>query len=235
MGRTAVVTGATGLLGRHVALAFFKNSYNVAINYLESEKQAKELLNLSENRIFNVRADVSNMNDVKDMANKIFMRFGNIDVLVNNAGITVDSLLIKYKEDDWDRVINVNLKGVFNCIKVFAPFMKRGGHIINISSYSGLKGREGQVAYSASKAALIGLTKTAAVEFSKNNIRVNVIAPGYMPSRMGVSAEVALKKAIRESLLEVLSDPEEVANFIIYLANTKNITGQVFCIDSRII
>lgn len=113
--------------------------------------------------------------------------------------------------------------------------MTEGGHIINISSYSGLKGKEGQAAYSASKAALLGLTKTAALELAVNNIRVNAVLPGYMPTGMGLGAGAALDRAKNDSLLKVLSDPKEVAKFIIHLAGMENITGQIFCLDSRII
>jgi 3-oxoacyl-[acyl-carrier protein] reductase len=113
--------------------------------------------------------------------------------------------------------------------------MKKGGHIINISSYSGLKGKKGQTAYSASKAALLGLTKTAAIELAKHRIRVNAILPGYMPTKMGIKAGEALTRAKETSLLNTLSDPKEAARFIVYLAGTENITGQIFCLESRII
>lgn len=235
MDRTAVITGATGLLGKEITFSLFRNSYNVVINYLRSEEVAKSLAEMIGETSLLVRADISKFNDVKDMAELVYRRFGNIDVLINNAGITRDSLLLKFKEVDWDEIISVNLKGAFNCIRAFAPIMKDGGHIINISSYSGLKGKVGQVAYSSSKAALIGLTKSVAREFANRNIKVNAITPGYMPSKMGISAEKAMVMAKEESLLKTLSDPQEVSRFIIFLIGTKSITGQVFNLDSRIV
>jgi 3-oxoacyl-[acyl-carrier protein] reductase len=233
MNRTALVTGAAGLLGKEITTTLLKNSYNVVINYHESEYMAA-LMEYEENRYLLIKADVSKYDDVKEMSKEVHKRFDRLDVIINNAAITRDELLVKYKESDWEDVINVNLKGVFNCIKAFVPLMKEGGHIINISSYSGLKGKAGQVAYSASKAALIGLTKTAAKEFAHKNIRVNAIVPGYMASKMGILAQRAMQEAIRESLLKTLCDPKEVAKFILYLIETKTITGQIFCLDSRI-
>lgn len=235
MNRTAVITGSTGFLGKEIAFAFFRNSYNVVINYFESKQIADEIVSVMGTKAFAIKADVSRFDEVRKMAEVVHKRYDSINVLINNAGITKDTLLIKYREDDWDRVINVNLKGVFNCIKAFAPFMGNGGHIINISSYSGLKGKAAQTAYSASKAALIGLTKTVAKELAEKNIKVNAVTPGYMPSKMGISAQRALIEAKQESLLKSLSDPKDVAGFIVYLSETEKITGQVFCLESRII
>lgn len=233
--KVAVVTGGTGGLGREIALAFYENAYRVAINYLESEKSAQEIVGAIGDAAIAVKADVSRFENVSKMAETVYKKWGRVDVLINNAGVAKDALLIKQGEKDWDRIIDVNLKGVFNAIKAFAPLMRDGGHIVNISSYSGLKGKEGQSAYSASKAALLGLTKTAAIELAENKIKVNAILPGYMPTKMGINAEEALKKAKEDSLLNTLSDPKEAARFIIYLAGTENITGQVFCLESRII
>lgn len=233
--KVAVITGASGGLGKEIALSFSENGYRIVINYLESKKSAQEFAEMMGDMAISVKADVSRFEDVSKMAEFIHEKWGGVNVLVNNAGITKDALLIRQSEDDWDRIMDVNLKGAFNCIKAFAPLIKHGGHIINISSYSGLKGKEGQTAYSASKAALLGLTKTAAAELAEYKIRVNAILPGYMPTKMGVSANEALKKAKETSLLNTLSDPEEVAGFIIYLAGTENITGQIFYFESRII
>lgn len=233
--KVAVITGGAGGLGREIAKAFHENGYGIVINYFESGKQARELFETMGGSVLTVKADVGNSDEVSAMAEHVYKKWGRVDVLVNNAGITKDALLIKQGEKDWDRIMNVNLKGAFNCIKAFAPLMKDGGHIISISSYSGLKGKEGQAAYSASKGALLGLTKTAAVELSEHGIKVNAILPGYMPTKMGIKAEEALKGAKEASLLNVLSDPMEAARFIVYLANTENITGQVFCLESRII
>lgn len=231
--KVAVITGGTGGLGKEIATAFCENACMVAINYLESEKQAQEFAGIAGDRALPTKADVSSFDEVAGMAEHVYKKWGRVDVLVNNAGITKDALLVRQSEKDWDRIIDVNLKGAFNCIKAFAPLMKDGGHIINISSYSGLKGKEGQAAYSASKGALLGLTKTAAIELAEYRIKVNAILPGYMPTKMGINAEDALKKAKANSLLNTLSDPKEVARFIIYLTSTENITGQVFCLESR--
>jgi 3-oxoacyl-[acyl-carrier protein] reductase len=233
MNRTALVTGAAGLLGKEITITLLKNSFNVVINYYKSEYTAA-LTDYKENRYLLIKADVSKSDDVKEMSKEVYKRFGRIDIIINNAAITRDELLIKYKESDWEDVINVNLKGAFNCIKTFVPLMKDGGHIINISSYSGLKGKAGQAAYSASKAALIGLTRTAAKEFAHKNIRVNAVVPGYMASNMGMLAQKAMQEAIEKSLLKTLCDPIEVAKFILYLIETKTITGQIFCLDNRI-
>lgn len=233
--KASVITGATGGLGKEIVRVFLKDGFRVAANYIESSKIAEELAEAAGDRVMPIRSDVSRFEDVFKMAEIVHEKWGRVDVLINNAGITKDLLLIKQSEKDWDRIMDVNLKGVFNCIKAFAPLMKDGGHIINISSYSGLKGKEGQAAYSASKAALLGLTKTAAVELAEYKIRVNAILPGYMPTKMGVHAGDAMKKAKEASLLNTLSDPKEVARFIVYLAGTENITGQVFCLESRIV
>lgn len=233
--KIVVITGATGGLGREITMAFYKNACNVVINYLESNRLAHELVETMGDRAMLIRADAGKFADVSAMANQVYENWGSVDILINNAGITKDALLIKQSEEDWDRIIDVNLKGAFNCIKAFAPIMKNGGHIINISSYSGLKGKEGQAAYSASKAALFGLTKTAAIELASSKIKVNAVLPGYMLTKMAIKAEKASKKAKKESLLNTLSDSKEIAQFIVHLTETKNITGQIFCLESRII
>ncbi|MDI6800504.1 MAG: SDR family oxidoreductase [Thermodesulfovibrionales bacterium] len=233
--KVVVITGGTGGLGREIALAFYEAGCMVVVNYHKSEGEAERLAQVMCDKMLAAKADVSSLGDVSAMAEEVEKQWGRVDVLINNAGITKDSLLIKQSEKDWDRIIDVNLKGAFNCIKGFVPLMREGGHIINISSYSGLKGKGGQAAYSASKAALLGLTKTAAVELAEYKIKVNAFLPGYMPTEMGMNAEEAMKIAKEESLLHTLSDPKEAAGFILYLAGTKNITGQVFCLDSRIV
>ncbi|KAF0143184.1 MAG: 3-oxoacyl-acyl-carrier protein reductase [Nitrospirae bacterium] len=174
---------------------------------------------------------------VEEMADAVYRKWGRVDVLINNAGITKDSLMIKLKEAEWDEILRVNLKGCFNTIKTFSHGMisSGGGHIINISSYSGLKGKEGQAAYSASKSAIFGLTYTAAKELAEYNIRVNALLPGYMQTEMGGAAKKALERAKEQSITGALSNPEEVAGFVAYLIKTENITGQVFSLDSRII
>lgn len=230
-----LITGASRGLGKEIATTLSKKGYKVAINYLKSEKEAERLVSLLNNAI-SIKADVGEMKQVKEMGNEIRKRWGRLDTLINNAGITKDNLLIKTTPQDWDEVIRVNLKGSFNTIKVFTPLLieSGGGHIINISSYSGLRGKAGQSAYSASKSSIFGLTYTLAKELAGYNIRVNALCPGYMQTEMGLKAEEAMEKAKEESTLKRLSEPKEVAGFIAWLLETEAITGQVFMMDSRV-
>ncbi len=232
----AIVTGASRGLGREVALALGRSGYNVAVNYRHSSEEAGEVVLSTGPRSIGVRADAGSFRDVEEMARKVYEKWGRIDVLINNAAITRDGLMIKCGEDDWDEVFRVNLKGCFNTVKAVAPFMiqARSGHIINISSRSGLRGKTGQAAYSASKASVIGFTYSLAKELGEYNIKVNCVLPGYMPTGMGTRAQGAMKQAREESILGCLSDPGEVAGFIAYLVTTETVTGQVFCLDSRV-
>lgn len=234
--KVAVITGASRGLGREVALTLGKSGYKAAINYLASEKEAMKVADEIASDTLLIKADVGDIRQVERMAKTVYARWGRVDVLVNNAGITKDGLMIKMKEEEWDKVLRVNLKGCCNTIRAFSRFMIKsgGGHIINISSYSGLKGREGQAAYSASKAAVLGLTYTAAKELAEYNIRVNALLPGYMQTEMGKASEKAMTTAKMESITGKLSSPKDAAGFIAYLVTTDNITGQVFCLDSRI-
>ena len=233
----ALITGASRGLGKQIALTLSARGYQVAVNYATSEKEACDVAEKAGGASFAVKADAGDVRQVKEMAIQIEKRFGRLDAVINNAGITKDNLLLRQSEDDWDRVINTNLKGCFNVMKVMAPLMKKsgGGHILNISSYSGVKGKAGQAAYSASKAALIGLSHTVARELAPYGIRVNVLLPGYMMTEMGTGAQRAMEKAQEDSISKDLSDPQEVAEFVAYLLGTTNITGQVFSLDSRII
>jgi 3-oxoacyl-[acyl-carrier protein] reductase len=171
------------------------------------------------------------------MADLIEKEAGRLDVVISNAGITKDALLLRQSEEEWDSIIRTNLKGCFNIIKTMAPLMVKsgGGHIVNISSRSGLKGKAGQVAYSASKAALLGLTYTSAAELAVYNIRVNAVLPGFMTTDMGMKAVRAMTEARGKSMIHRLSDPAEVAAMVVAIVNTGNITGQVFSLDSRIL
>ncbi len=232
-----MITGASRGLGKEIALTLGRGGYNIAVNYLTSENGAKKVAyEIGENAII-VKTDVGDIKQVEKMADTVYKKWGKVDVLINNAGITKDSLMIKTKEEEWNEILRSNLKGCFNTIKVFSNVMIKsgGGNIINISSYSGLKGREGQAAYSASKAAIFGLTYTAARELAEYNIRVNALLPGYMQTEMGMAAEKAMERAKTESITGGLSNTKQVAEFILYLLRTENITGQVFCLESRII
>jgi 3-oxoacyl-[acyl-carrier protein] reductase len=175
------------------------------------------------------------MAEVSGMAREVENRWGRLDVLINNAGISRDALLVRLDEADWDQVLKVNLRGCLNTARAFVPLLEAagGGHIINISSRSGLSGRAGQAAYSASKAALLGLTLSLAAELGPLDIRVNALLPGYMPTGMGKRNEKAMERARKESMLKRLSEPSEAASFVLWLAGTENITGQIFTLDSR--
>ena len=233
----ALVTGAARGLGKQVALMLSAYGYSVAVNYVSSHKEADNLIKAMGNDSTALKADVGDISEVRAMAEEIKKTFGKLDVIVNNAGISRDNLLLKQTEVEWDNVIRTNLKGCFNVISTLSPLMIQsgGGSIINISSYSGMKGKAGQSAYSASKAAILGLTVSAAQELSEYNIRVNAILPGYMMTEMGRMARKAAEDAEEKSVLKKLSQPKEVADFILYLLATQNISGQVFSLDSRII
>jgi 3-oxoacyl-[acyl-carrier protein] reductase len=233
--KAALVTGGSRGLGRHIALALSGIGYRVAVNYLKEEALALDAVRAMGQGAMALRADVGDIKQVKDMHRQIAHKWGRLDALINNAGLAGDDLLVRLKEEDWDRVIRTNLTGCFNTARTFFPLMRDsgGGHIVNISSRSGVSGKEGQAAYSASKAALLGLTYTLARELSGHNMRVNAVLPGYLPSDMGRTAERAMEEARAGSMLGRLSDMDEVSGFIAWLLKTENITGQVFTLDSR--
>ena len=230
-----LITGGTGGLGSALALRLGREGYRVAINFRGGGTAAERLLGALGESALALRADVGDPGEMQAAARILGDRWGSLDALINCAGITRDALLVKLAPENWDEVIRVNLTGAFNAIRFFTPLMNGpgGGHIINVSSYSGLKGKRGQAAYSASKAALAGLTFGAAAELGGRNIRVNAVLPGYMPTRMGEAAPGAMREAEKASLLGRLSRPEEAAAFIAGLLRTECITGQVFPIESR--
>lgn len=235
--KVALITGGASGLGMHISRAFLEKGYHITINYLKSAEEAQKIISDSGNCAISFQADVGNATEVRAMITKIEETFGRLDILINNAGIAIDSLLIKQTEEQWDTIIRTNLTGCFNLIRAAAPLMisSGGGHIINILSYSGVKGKAGQAAYSASKAGLVGLTITAALELAEHNIRVNAVMPGYMNTGMGSIAMTAMKQAKEESVLKRLSNPSEVAQCIAAIAEMNHITGQVFNLDSRIL
>lgn len=239
--KAVIVTGAARGLGREIALAFGRAGWRVAVNYLNSQEAARKIadeISASGEDAFAVRADVGIASEVECMLSEVMRRWGRLDAFVNNAAVTKDGLVLRMPETDWDRVMQTNLKAPFICIRAATRIMirQKKGHIINISSISGVKGREGQANYSSSKAGLIGLTKAAALELGRFNIQVNAVLPGYMSTDMGgtVSDEM-LKRIKRESCLGRFSEPREVAEFIVHLCSMKNVSGQVFNLDSRII
>jgi 3-oxoacyl-[acyl-carrier protein] reductase len=239
--RVVLVTGASRGLGREIAMRFGKAGERVVVNYITRRSDAEAVadeIGRSGGEAVPFQADVKIAAEVEAMINSTEKRFGALDVLVNNAGITKDSLLVRMTEQDWDAVMDTNLKGPFLCIRAASEIMSKqqNGHVINVSSISGVQGREGQANYSASKAGLIGLTRACAREFGSSNIRVNAVLPGYIPTDMGEKVSDGIYQLVlRENALNKVSDPKEVADFIYHLSLMNNVSGQVFNLDSRIV
>ncbi len=241
MRKTVIVTGASGGLGREVALIFGRSGWGVAVNYLNSkhgaESVAEEIISSGGDAVI-IRADVGDPAQTEALINSATARWGRLDALINNAGVSQEGLLLRLSDNVLNETFRINLNGPFHAIKAASEVMARqgSGHIINISSITGVKGREGHSAYAASKAALIGLTKAAAVELAPQGIQVNCVLPGYMPTGMGVSAsDKAKNNALADNLLKTYSNPAEAAFFIFNLIYMKSVSGQVFNLDSRII
>lgn len=237
--KVALVTGAGRGIGRAIAIALAKEGAEVIINYNGSEERAKEVKQtIEENggKASIYKCNVSDFEACEAMIKEIVKERGHLDVLVNNAGITKDGLIMKMKEEDFDRVMNVNLKGTFNTIRHSARQMlkQRSGKIINISSVSGILGNVGQANYAASKAGVIGLTKTMARELGSRGITVNAIAPGFVDTEMTeVLSEEVRENACKQIILGRFGKPEDIANTAVFLASDKAdyITGQVISVD----
>ncbi|WP_036728421.1 3-oxoacyl-[acyl-carrier-protein] reductase [Peptoniphilus mikwangii] len=235
--RTALITGATRGIGKRIAIEFADRGYNLIINY--RDKESFELLEkeISDNcQLLGVRGDVSNFEDVSKIFDEGIKRFGTIDVLVNNAGITSDNLAIRMSNEEFDKVIDVNLKGCFYFMKLAAKHMlkNRNGRIISISSVVGLHGNAGQINYAASKAGLIGMTKTLALELASRNITVNAVAPGFIETEMTDKLSDNSRKLILDKVpLNRIGTTEDVAKAVIFLASddARYITGQVLSVD----
>jgi 3-oxoacyl-[acyl-carrier protein] reductase len=242
-GKCAVVTGAGRGIGRAVALKFAELGADVVINYRNSEAEADELIKEIEglgSRALKVKADVSQYDEAALLINKAIEGFGKIDIFVNNAGITKDGLLLRMKESDFDKVIEVNLKGTFNCIRHISPVMlkQKSGRIINISSVIGLIGNAGQANYAASKAGIIGLTKSVAKELGSRGITVNAVAPGFIQTDMTEVLSDKVKDSLMDSIpLKRLGNPEDIANMVAFLASdlASYITGQVLNVDGGMV
>lgn len=242
-GKAAIVTGASRGIGREIALLLGKEGARVAVNYSGSREKAEEVVSLIQQaggEAFAIQANVSDAESVKNMIDDTLKTFGSIDILVNNAGITKDNLLMRMKEDEWDDVININMKGVFLCTKgVTRQMMKqRAGKIVNVASIVGVSGNPGQANYVAAKAGVIGFTKTAAKELASRNINVNAVAPGFITTDM---TEV-LADEVKEQMLSViplgkLGSPEDVARSVLFLLSddAAYITGQTIHVDGGMV
>jgi 3-oxoacyl-[acyl-carrier protein] reductase len=238
-GRVAIVTGGARGIGRAIAekLASLGANVLIADMLLElAEKSASEITQMTQNKIGAVSVNVTDGKSVADMLDHALNEFGKVDILVNNAGITRDTLILRMEEADWDAVLNVNLKGAFNCSKaVIRPMMKqRYGRIVNISSVSGQMGQAGQTNYSASKAGLIGFTKALAREVASRQITVNAVAPGYIPTSLTNDLSDELKQyMLRLTPVGRMGKPEEIAAAVAFLASEEAayITGQVLAVD----
>jgi len=238
-GKTAVITGASTGIGKEIALQMAEHGANVAIIYIGDEGLALEVKKQVEN--YGVKAeiyecDVSDFDKSKAVCESIAADFGSIDILVNNAGITRDGLMLRMSEADFDAVINVNLKGVFNMTKHLSRLIMRSGsgRIINISSVSGIMGNPGQANYSAAKAGVIGLTKTTAKEFASKNVTCNAIAPGFVMTDMTANLPQTVKDHMETAIpLKRMGMPEEIANVAVFLASDMSsyITGEVIKVD----
>lgn len=241
--KVALITGASRGIGRAIALKFAQNGANVIINYSSSQSQAEELKEEIEKigtKAMIIKCDVSNADEVSQMFSQVEKEFGRLDILVNNAGITKDGLILRMDEEDFDKVIAINLKGAFLCARAAAKMMvkQRSGNIINISSVVGIAGNIGQANYAASKAGIIGLTKSLAKELASRNIRVNAIAPGFIKTDMTEVLSDKVKEVMLSSIpLGRFGEADEVANVALFLASNLSsyITGQVIVVDGGMI
>lgn len=239
MNKVAFITGATRGIGKQIAITFAKEGYDIAINYRkENEELENAKREIEENNIkcLTVQGDVSNFEDCERCVNEIIKEYGKIDVLVNNAGITKDTLLMRMKKEDFESVIDINLVGTFNVTKnVISHMMKaRSGRIINISSVVGVSGNAGQTNYSASKAGIIGFTKSLAKEVGSRGILVNAVAPGFIETQMTDVLKDEIKEEIAKSIpVKRMGVAQDVANVVKFLASDDSsyITGQVIHVD----
>ncbi len=237
--KVALVTGGSGGIGSAIAIKLSEKGFNVAITYLSNEKAAKEVIEeIEKNNVkgLAIKADVSKEKDVEEIIGIINNEFKTIDVLVNNAGITRDNLLLRMKAEDWDQVMDTNLKSVYLCTKAVTRNMmkKKHGKIINITSVVGISGNAGQSNYSASKAGVIGFTKSVAKELGSRGINVNAVAPGFIDTDMTSVLSEDIKDEMLKSIpLNRVGKPQDVANLVAYLCSDEAdyITGQVIHVD----
>jgi 3-oxoacyl-[acyl-carrier protein] reductase len=242
-GKVAVVTGGARGIGRAICETLAGRGADIVIGDLQielAEQTAREISGATGRRACAVKVNVAELESANNLVAKTIEEFGRLDILVNNAGITRDKLVMRMDEADWDLVLDVNLKGAFNCCKAaFRPMMKqRYGRIVNISSVSGQAGQTGQANYSASKAGVIGLTKALAREFASRNITVNAVAPGFIPTALTIDLPPELKEAILKATpLGRMGTPEEIAYAVAFLASDEAsyITGQVLAVDGGMV
>jgi 3-oxoacyl-[acyl-carrier protein] reductase len=238
-GKAAIVTGGTRGIGRAIALDLAASGADVALNYRKSASLAAELAHIIRGmgrRALAVRADVSSFDDAQAMIQAVLDDFGRLDILVNNAGMNWDGVVWKMTEEQWDRVIEVDLKGTFNYTRAVTPALRDqgSGKIVNITSINGLRGKFGQTNYSAAKAGVIGFTKACARDLGRYSINVNAVAPGLIETEMVKEApEKVREMALAEIVLGRLGLPEEVAHVVTFLCTEKarHITGQVIQVD----
>ncbi len=239
MNQVALITGGTRGIGKEIAITLAKEGYNIALNYRsENEELSKLKQEIEANNVkcLTVKGDISSFEDCEQFVKQTIQEFGKIDILVNNAGITKDTLLIRMKKEDFEQVINVNLVGTFNVTKNVIPYMMKAhsGRIINISSVVGICGNAGQTNYAASKAGIIGFTKSLAKEVASRNILVNAIAPGFIQTNMTDVLKEEIKQEIAKNIpMQRMGDAKDVANVVKFLASRDSsyITGQVIHVD----
>ena len=241
--KIALVTGASRGIGKAIAIALAKSGATVVINYAGNINAAKEVeseINAINGKAIIFQADVSNVDAVENMIKAVVEQFGRIDILINNAGITRDNLLMRMKESDWDEVMNTNLKGVYNCTKSISRIMmkQRYGKIVNMTSVVGLTGNAGQANYAAAKAGVIGFTKSVAKEFASRGINVNAIAPGYISTDMTAVLSDEVKKDFAAKIpFGRIGQAEDVAEAVLFLVSDKSsyITGQTINVDGGMV
>ena len=238
-GKSAIVTGGSVGIGASIAVKLAEAGANVALNYRKHREEAEAILDTVEQmgrKGLLVQADISNFSDAAKMVEAVTDAFGNVDILVNNAGINWDGVIWKMTEEQWDSVLDINLKGYFNYIRAVAPLFReqKSGRIINVTSINGLRGKFGQSNYSASKAGIIGLTKTVARELGKYGITVNAVAPGLIETDMMKNADESVRVAALEDIvLKRMGQPEDVANVVTFLCTdlARHVTGEVIKVD----